>query len=462
MKYEIGISGAIIVSGHNRYQPFIGSVGINGERIVAVTSSNIKKEECANWIDGSGKILMPGLVNGHCHGDMTLARGFGDDLTLWEQNQEFAETSWFYTLITDEERYLSRQLTYCEALLSGTTFIMENMYWGLGTDSISAMKEVGIRGALAEDIREDFSKPDNFVEEKYLELFQKTCKDNKLIPVIGSISEEDYETGRLKKIKKIVDERKMKMTCHLAENTWRRKIVLDKYGTTPIDYLYSHNLLAGNVIGSHVVYASEKEIEQLAETETKVVNTPICEMKIQDGIAPIPEMVKRGVTVCLGTDGAMWNNSNDIFREMKGMSLLHSINTGIRSLKKTDILDMATINGAKCFGMERDYGTIEVGKKAEFILIETRAPHIQPLRIYECENVTSALIYNVTGQDVTDVFIDGRHIVENRILKTMDVGKLMNRVQKTSEKIASAIKQIQNGEGNRFDDKTQKESEEEV
>ena len=148
MKYEMGISGAIIVSGHNGYEPFIGSVAIKGDRIEKVVEGSLEKEDCGKWIDGSGKILMPGLVNAHCHGDMTLARGLGDDLTLLEQNEKFADTEWFYTLISDEDRYYSRQLTYCEALLSGTTFIMENMYWGLGEDSVKAMVETGIKELL--------------------------------------------------------------------------------------------------------------------------------------------------------------------------------------------------------------------------------------------------------------------------------------------------------------------------
>ena len=140
--------------------------------------------------------------------------------------------------------------------------------------------------------------------------------------------------------------------------------------------------------------------------------------------------------------GAMWNNSNDIFREMKGMALLHSIHSGVRSLEKAEILDMATRNGAKCFGLEKDYGTIEAGKKADFILIETRVPHIQPLRIGAYENVTSALIYNVTGQDVTDVFVDGRHVVEGRVLKTISATDLMDRVRKTSENLAEGLEHV--------------------
>ena len=162
-------------------------------------------------------------------------------------------------------------------------------------------------------------------------------------------------------------------------------------------------------------------------------------MKIQDGIAPVPEMIRQGVCVSLGTDGAMWNNSNDIFREMKGMSLLHTISGGIRSLKKTDILDMATINGAKCFGLEKDYGTIEAGKKADFILIETRVPHMQPMLTGTLETVTSALVYNATGRDVTDVFVDGRHVVKDGVLQTINVNDVMKRVQEASGKIAAAL-----------------------
>ena len=185
MKYEIGISGAVIVSAHNRYRPFIGSVGVSGDRIAAVMEGKLKKEDCEVWLDADGKILMPGLVNGHCHGDMTLARGLGDDLTLLEQNHKFADTGWFYTLIDDEDRFYSRQLTYCEALLSGTTFIMENMYWGLGEDSVRAMKEVGIRGALAEDVRVDFQRPDAFISEQFLTEFIRVCRENGLVPVTG-------------------------------------------------------------------------------------------------------------------------------------------------------------------------------------------------------------------------------------------------------------------------------------
>ena len=445
-KYEQVISGAIILSAHNQYEPFIGSVAVNGERIVKVTEELIDLEQCECWIDGTGKILMPGLINAHCHGDMTLARGLGDDLTLQEQNEAYADTEWFYSLITDEDRYASRQLTYCEALLSGTTFIMENMYWGLQEASVRAMTETGIKGALAEDIRKSFMQPDEFVEDSYLERFSALCKEKGIIPMLGVISEEDYDTERWKKILETARNHQMKITCHLAETTWREKIVQERFGTTSVNYLYKNKFLRSSMLGSHVVHLTNEEITHLSETETKVVNTPLCEMKISDGIAPIPEMIRQGVTVCLGTDGAMWNNSNDLFREMKGMSLLHTVTGGIRSLSKKEILDMATVNGAKCFGLEQEIGTIEEGKKADIILIETRKPHMQPLFLGVCENVTSAVIYNATGRDVTDVFVSGKHVVKNGVLQTVDVQQVTAQVCKAANKITDYLERKGNNQ----------------
>ena len=122
-------------------------------------------------------------------------------------------------------------------------------------------------------------------------------------------------------------------------------------------------------------------------------------MKICDGIAPIPEMVQNGIRVCLGTDGAMWNNSNDIFREMKCMSIIHNLKAGVRAFSAEDILDMATVNGAKLFDMEKELGTLEEGKIADLILVEAAAPHMNPLRTGKNSNVSSAIVYCASGSD---------------------------------------------------------------
>ncbi|GHV73211.1 N-ethylammeline chlorohydrolase [Spirochaetia bacterium] len=435
--YDWGIVNVIIVSANS--EPFTGSVAVKDGRIAAVIRETLRRDDCAQWLDGGGKILMPGLFNGHCHGDMTLGKGLGDGMTLGEQNEAFADHNWFQKFITDEDRYYSRQLTYCEALLSGTTFLCENMYWSLGKDSAKAMTETGIRGALVEDIRRDFVNQDDLVPAADLRAFMDDCRQQGLTPVAGLPAEEDFETHRLLTAQETLESLGMLRTMHLAETDWRVAAVETKYGLSPIEYLHQNKLLGKRFIGSHVVHASDRDVSLLKENGVSVVNTPLCEMKIADGIAPIPAMVRQGVTVCLGTDGAMWNNSNDIFREMKGMALLHSINSGTRSLSIRDILDMATINGARAFGVDADLGTIEPGKLADMILVETAVPHMQPLRLGKHENVLSNIVYSATGGDVTDVFVGGRRVVENRVLQGVDVAGIAARVRGGAEKIVGAL-----------------------
>jgi len=438
--YTLGIENVIIVSGNFDYVPFRGSVYLDGAVIAKICPDDpsvpkAPRDHCGERMDGNGKILMPGLVNCHCHGDMTLARGLGDDMTLLEQIEAFRPHNWFYKYVNDDDRYYARQLGYCEALLAGTTFICENMYWGLGERSVSAMKETGIKGALVEDIRYDFSNSDSFFPVQKLKEISSGCREAGLVPVIGLMAEEDFETDRLRKAFELLRDVDALQTMHLAENAWRVDIVLKKYGMTPVEYLARNGFLNDKFIGSHVVCVTDNEIRLLKEAGVKVANTPLCEMKIADGIAPIPEMVRRGVTVGLGTDGPLWNNSSDIFREMKAMALLHTVSKGIRSLSKKEILDMATTGGAAVFGKEKEFGMIKEGMKADMILIDPDKPRLQPLLLGKNENVTSALVFGATGADVSDVFVNGKRLVKDGRLTGADVKAVIDRVKRAAEKI---------------------------
>ena len=445
--YTLGIENVIIVSGNFDYVPFRGSVYLDGAVIAKVRKTvypngpsvpKTPREQCAELIDGNGKILMPGLVNGHCHGDMTLARGLGDDMTLREQIEAFRPHNWFYKFINDDDRYYARQLGYCEALLAGTTFICENMYWGLGGRSVSAMAEIGIKGALVEDIRYDFSNSDSFLPAQKLKEIASACREAGLVPVIGLMAEEDFETGRLRKAFDLLRDIDALQTMHLAENAWRKDLILKKYNMTPVEYLAGNGFLNGKFIGSHAVCLTDDEVGLLKESNVKVANTPLCEMKIADGIAPVPEMARLGVTVGLGTDGPLWNNSSDIFREMKAMALLHTVSRGIRSLSKKDILNMATTWGAAVFGKEKEFGMIKEGMKADMLLLDPDKPHLQPLLLGKNENVVSAVVFSAMGADVTDVFVNGKRLVKDGALTCVDVKALIDRVRQAAEKIANS------------------------
>ncbi len=433
MPIETEIRGAVILSAHTGWRGFVGSVGIEGGRITAVRENPLGAPS-ERVVDGAGHILMPGLVNGHCHGDMTLARGLGDGLTLAEQNTAFGD--WFYSLLTDEARIASRQLTYCEALLSGTTFIMENMYWGLGERSAKAMAETGITGALAEDIRHDFKRPDDFLSPAELAAFKAGCKRHGLLPVIGGLSEEDFEEARLLRAAGAARAAGLPLTAHLAETDWRLALVREKYGCGPVEFLARCGVLNEELIASHMVHPTGAEISLLAQAGVKVVNTPLAEAKIADGLAPVPEMLAAGVCVGLGTDGALWNNSNDIFREMKGIALLHSLHAGVRSLSAAQVLGMATVGGQAVFGRGATAGTVEEGKRADLILLDATAPHLTPLRLGRHENAASNVVYCATGADVTDVFVGGARVVQNRKMPGFNLPALCGRVNEISAELA--------------------------
>lgn len=434
--FDIVIADAVIISGHDRYKPIIGSIGIDQGRIRYVGTERLTAKDGRSYIGASGKIAMPGLVNGHCHGEMGFGKGAADNTTLKEQMQKFAKNNWFYDELSGEDRFYTRQFTYGEAVLSGTTLLLENMYWSLeGELSQKAFSEVGLRGALAEDVRYDFYQSDNFLTDEMLDAFIASCEKYGLIPALGTLPEEEFTEDRLNKVRQTVEKRNCFFSSHLSETTWRHESAMERMGDTPVKVLNRFGLLTDKYIGSHGVYLDDEDIAIYAKSGAKVVNTPICEMKIGDGLAPIPKLIKAGVPVALGTDGAMWNNSNDLFREMKCMSVIHNLNSGVGTFAPEDILDMATINGAKLFGMENDLGTLEEGKLADLILIDAASPHMNPLRTGKNSNVSSAVVYCAIGSDVTDVIINGREIVRDKKLLTMELTKVQERVQEIAERI---------------------------
>ncbi|MEA4895223.1 MAG: amidohydrolase family protein [Oscillospiraceae bacterium] len=433
--FDIVIAGGIIVSSHNAYKAFRGSVGISGDRIALVTQRELTPTDAAEFVDATGRIVMPGLINGHCHGDMAAAKGLGDGMTLLEQMTEFGKCGWFLPYLSDDERFYARQHTYCEALLSGTTTLIENMFWSLGKRSQQAFREVGLRGAEAEDIRYDFMESDAFLTDKMVKAFSAECEKNSCIPLLGTLPEEEFTEDRLKKTAGIVNASGCRFTSHLSETKWRYDAAIDKFGISPVKVLDSFGLLNERYIGSHGVWLDEDDVRIMAERGAKLISTPICELKIADGLSPIRKLLDSGVRVGLGTDGAMWNNSNDLFREMKCMALAHNLNYGANAITPKEILDMATVNGAAALGFESELGTIEEGKLADIILVNCTAPHMTPLHYGLYDNVSSALVFCATGADVTDVLVSGRFAVRDKKLTKCDLGRIQREVQCSSSEL---------------------------
>ena len=221
---------------------------------------------------------------------------------------------------------------------------------------------------------------------------------------------------------------------HLAETPWRVDIVKNKYRKTPVKYLHEIGFINTRMIGSHGVYIDESEISILKETGARIVNCPIAEMKISDGVAPVVEFLKNDIPVCVGSDGALWNDSSDMFSEMKSLMLLQRIAQGASSINAYSCLNSVTLNGARVFGLESELGSIEVGKRACIILVDFLKPHLVPLYHGKQSNVLENLVSCARASDVDTVIIDGKIVVEKGSLCTLDEQALIKECQKIGKK----------------------------
>jgi 5-methylthioadenosine/S-adenosylhomocysteine deaminase len=223
------------------------------------------------------------------------------------------------------------------------------------------------------------------------------------------------------------------MIIHLAETRSEVEEVSQKYGKTPVNHMESLELLSPSLIACHCVWLTEAEMDLLARRGVKVVHNPESNMKLAAGVAPVPELLARGVTVGLGTDGCASNNNLDLFQEMDSAAKLHKVHRlDPTVMPSAVVLHMATLGGGKVLGLDKEIGSLEVGKKADIIVLDLNRPHLQP--IY---NITSHLVYSATGADVRDVIIDGQLVMQNRKLLTLDEEKILYKAQEWKNRITA-------------------------
>jgi 5-methylthioadenosine/S-adenosylhomocysteine deaminase len=217
----------------------------------------------------------------------------------------------------------------------------------------------------------------------------------------------------------------------LAETQSELEEVSKKYGTTPVKHLQNLGLLSSSLIACHCVWLTEEEMDLLARFGVRVVHNPESNMKLASGVAPVPDLLARGVPVGLGTDGCASNNNLDLFQEMDFAAKLHKVHRLDPTVMPAQtVLEMATLGGARVLGMEEEIGSLEVGKKADIIILDLDRPHLQP--VY---NIVSHLVYSATGADVRDVIIDGKLVMENRNLLTLDEKKILDTAQEWRKRI---------------------------
>jgi 5-methylthioadenosine/S-adenosylhomocysteine deaminase len=423
-------NGTIITMGPKNSLIVNGIIGINGDSISYIgQKENATLNNAKRVIDAQGGIIMPGLVNGHTHAAMTLFRGLADDLPLmeWLNNYIFPAES----KIDSGFVYTGTLLACAEMILSGTTTFCD-MYLFEG-DAVNACREAGMRSLMGE-VLYDFNSPNYGSLEngfRYTEWLISRWQDD---PVI-SIAVEPHSLFTcspklLLEANELALRHQAPLIIHLAETEDESKYVEKTFGKRPVDHLNELGILGPHLIACHCVHLNSEEIKLLSDKGVRVIHNPESNMKLSSGIAPVNEMILSGIKVGIGTDGCASNNDLDLMSEMDTAAKLHKIKTmEPTAMDALTVLKMATIEGAKALGMDNRIGSLEVGKKADLIIIDINKPHLTPMY-----NPYSHIVYSARGSDVVHSIINGRLVMYERELLTIDIQSLMEKANSLSKR----------------------------
>lgn len=403
-----------------------GSVVIEGDKITAVGKD--VQERADTVIDARGKAVLPGLINAHTHLSMTLLRGVADDMPLME---------WLETKIWPIEKNLTAQDSYLGALLgclemikSGTTCFADQYFFM--EDVARAVEEAGLRAMLSHGIIEMDDSKRRESELRAGEKLVKTCHGaagGRIQAMFGPHAAYTCSPECLMQVKELAKKYKVGIHTHISETQDEVDRIMKKYGKRPVEHLDSIGFLGPEVLAAHCVWLNEREIAVIQKQGVKPVHNPVSNMKTASGVAPMPEMLAACIPVSLGTDGAASNNSLDMFSEMKFAALLSKVHKlDPTALPAQVVLEMATINGAIALGLQDKIGSLEMGKKADIVMVDMEKPHLAPLH-----NVISHLVYSAVGGDVDTVVVDGKVLMRERRVLTLDEVKVVDETQKAAD-----------------------------
>ena len=395
-----------------------GDIAVAGGRIVAVgTRLEVEAKYFAREIvNAAGKIVVPGLINGHTHIPMTLFRGLADDLDLNEWLTKFifpAEAK----NVSEEFVRVGTRLGLAEMIRGGTTTYCDMYYF---EDAIAdETSRAGVRAVLGETVI-DFPVADNKTNAEamaYTETFVKKWKGNRLItPAIAPHAPYTVSEEHLKAIRAFSDRTECPIVTHIAETQKEVEDITKDHGARPVDYLSRIGFLNDRVIAAHVVFANPEEIAILKRTGTGVVHNPQSNMKLASGVAPVPQMLAADVALGLGTDGAASNNDLNMWEEMDTAAKLHKLTSGDpKVVSAREAFELATIRGARALHLENEIGSIEIGKRADLVIVDSDDINQTP-----SYNIYSSLVYATKADDVRTVIIEGRVVMRDRRLLTLN------------------------------------------
>ena len=420
-----------------------GSVCVENDRIAAIgTRAQLQqKYPEAEVVDCTGHIVMPGMVNTHTHLFQTLLKGLGDDMVL---------KKWFTCMtgpsavhLTAADAHAAALHGCVESIRSGVTTVVDFMYVhpqpGMITAVVDAFHETGMRGFVCRGFistGEQYDIPVALIERPVVALGdakEQIRRYNRpggrvqvgLSPnMIWAVDEEGYRLTR-----KLANEEHVLITTHVAETDFELETSAARYGMNDTEFLSDIGFFGPDVIAVHCVHCTTSDIKILHQHDTRVSHNPCSNMYLASGCAPIPEMLAAGVTVGLASDGPASSNNHSLFQAMKFAALQQKgIHQDATIMKAEKVLEMATIDGARAVGLEAEIGSIEVGKKADIVVLDYNNPFMTPIH-----HPVSAIVYSALGHEVTTVMIDGKFVMREGIVKTVDETAVRRQAQQHAD-----------------------------
>ena len=428
---SILIKHSTILTQNDSRQQLQGDVYIEDHQIVEISKKPLSIE--ADYkIDGTRKLVLPGLINSHTHIPMTLFRGYGDDMLL----KDWLEQRIWPVEAKLDKKYIKSgtELGLLEMIASGTTSYLDMYFF---EDIIAEVTEkVGIRGFLGFAVV-DFDTPEYKASEliPQSEQFVKRWKGNTLIsPVIAPHSTYSCNPETLQKSLEVAMKYNVPLHTHCSETRDEVYDVEKRYGVRPVEQLKKIGLLQKGTVLAHCGWITKNEIFEMKNAGVVVSHCPVSNMKIASGgYAPIPELLDARVPVGLGTDGAASNNTLDMFETMKFCALVHKNHRWDPAvLPAQTVVDLATIGGAACLGVQQTLGSLEEGKIADLIMIDLKKPHLTPLY-----NPVSHLVYAARGTDVCTTIVNGTILMLDNEYLTIDMQKTLERAEKDAQELTS-------------------------
>jgi len=431
------LGGTIVTMDSARQVIDDGGIAVRAGRIVAIGSrAQIEARYTSRQrVNATGKLITPGLINGHTHIPMVLFRGLADDLDLQEWLTKYIFPAEAKNVTEDFVRVGTR-LGLAEMIRGGTTTYCDMYYF---EDAIAEeTSKAGVRGVLGETVI-DFPVADNKTNAEamtYVEKFVSRWKGNDLIvPAIAPHAPYTVSEDHLKAVRAFSDRTGAAIVTHVSETKRELDDSIKAKGASPVAYLERIGFLSERVIAAHMVWPQGSDIEILKKRRVGVVHNPQSNMKLASGVAPVPKMMEEGVLLGLGTDGAASNNDLNMWEEMDTVAKLHKVFSGDpKVISAQQAFELATIRGAQALHLEKEIGSLEVGKRADLLLIERDSLNQIPLY-----NIYSDLVYATKASDVEGVIINGRVVMQNRRLLTLDEVSIKRDARTYRERIIKSL-----------------------